>query len=397
WVIGFRGNGDHPFWYTFKDAPASMKQRGEIINTMMQQQREIVKQVARDTALEFRTIFYDELSDLLARGFIEPPADTNFIWTYVAARRDHYPNEDVQQLDKNKNYRLGYYFNYQFTSTGSHLAAGEGPWKMEKNYRFIAGKTNRPLAFSVVNAGNLREFLMELSANAVMMWDMKSFSSDAFLLKYSEQYFGRKQAREVAKLYKTYYDAYWQQRKPDLEGFDRQYIFQDLRYKRAIAELAENFLKLPRNQNPLTDIAAEQLKGRTYRLIPQDNHASDQVSAIIYGTTASAKKFLQVKNKAEAMVLKIPVAQRTFFKDNLLQPANYMYYLNESLLQLANGYQESNQQQKKRYVTKARKALQQAQQALQSTATGNFRDWYQGDRVFGFKEVFKLLDRISAK
>jgi len=39
WVIGFRANGDHPFWYTFKDGPASMKDRGEVISQMMERQR----------------------------------------------------------------------------------------------------------------------------------------------------------------------------------------------------------------------------------------------------------------------------------------------------------------------------------------------------------------------
>ena len=70
---------------------------------------------------------------------------------------------------------LGYYFNYQFTSTGSHLAAAEGPWKMEQNLRYVAAKSDKPLVFSVVNAGNIREYVMELSANAAMLWDFKAY------------------------------------------------------------------------------------------------------------------------------------------------------------------------------------------------------------------------------
>lgn len=395
WVIGFRGNGDHPFWYTFKDAPASMEERGAVINSMMQLQRQIVQEVTGDADPEFRTIFYDELSDLLAKGFIEPPADPRFIRTYVAARRDHYPNEDVQQLDKQKNYRLGYYFNCQFTSTGSHLAAGEGPWKMEQNYRYIAGKTHQPLAFSVVNAGNIREFVMELSANAAMMWNPDTYTTDAFLIQYCRQYFGVANAGAIAALYRSYYNAYWQQRHADLKEMNRQYIFQDLRYKRAITELAHQYHKGPGQLNPLTDIGAEQFKGRTYRIVPEDNNARDQVGAIITGTAASAKKFLGVKTSAAALMKKLDASHRTFFRDNLLQPASYMYYLNESLLQLARGYKETDIRRKKIYAARAIGALRDAEQALQATATGDFADWYRTDRVFGFREVLKLLEPLA--
>lgn len=69
--------------------------------------------------------------------------------------------------------------NFQFTSTGAHLAAAEGPWKMEFNFRYV--NSRRSLALSVVNAGNLREFVMELSANASMMWDMVTYDTDEFL------------------------------------------------------------------------------------------------------------------------------------------------------------------------------------------------------------------------
>ncbi|GEP96596.1 glycosyl hydrolase 115 family protein [Chitinophaga cymbidii] len=391
WVIGFRGNGDHPFWFTFNDAPSSMKERGAVISRMMARQREIVLEVTGDPATQFRTIFYDELSDLLAEGYIHPPADTSFIWTYVAARRDHYPNEDIRQLDKSRNFHLGYYFNYQFTSTGSHLAAGEGPWKMEKNYRYVAGKTNRPLAFSVVNAGNLREFVMELSANAAMMWDFSSYRSDAFLEDFCRQYFGKRHAPKAARLYKAYYHAYWNQRRPELEGFDRQFVFQDLRYRRAIFELAKAFNN-DFDPNPLTDIPAEQVKGRTYRIIPEDNNAATQVDAVITGTTKSAAAFRAVANAADVLYRRMDADKRMFFSDNLRQPAQYMYYLNESLLLLCKAYKSHDAA----LVEQSVAALQHAEKALHVTAHGRFLDWYDGDRVFGFKGLYKALGSIRA-
>lgn len=393
WVLGFRGNGDHPFWYSFKDAPESMKERGEIISKMMEKQRQIILEVTKDSKTPMRTIFYDELSDLLAKGFITPPADSDFIRTYVAARRDHFPNLDIQQLDRRKNATLGYYFNYQFTSTGSHLAAAEGPWKMEHNFRYVAGKSNKPIAFSVVNAGNLREHLMELSANAAMMWDIQNFSSEKFISEYCKAYYGQKHGKEISELYARYYDAYWMQRKSDFPGMKRQYIFQDLRYNKALKDLINAFNK-PFNTNPLPDIPAEQVKGRTYNIVPADNNAATVLDALISGTEGSSKSFYKVAQDAEEIYLHLAEDNRPFFSDNIRQPAWYMYHLNRSLLSLALGYKETGKTERRRLVKESLDELHEARNALKITEHSRFDNWYAGDRVFGFNSLFEKLEML---
>ncbi|MDT0642790.1 glycosyl hydrolase 115 family protein [Zunongwangia sp. F363] len=395
WVVGFRGSGDHPFWYTFKDAPESMTARGEIIDKMTKRQHDIVLEVTENPDTQFRTIFYNELSDLLAQGYIHPLNDPTLIRTYVATRRDHYPNNDIQQLDDNSDARLGYYFNYQFNSTGSHLAAGEGPWKMEKNYRYVAEKSNKPLAYSVVNAGNIREYVMELSANAAMMWDFDSYSTDSFLKDFSTKYFGEEQASEIAKLYSDYYNSYWKSKEADFENFDRQYIFLDLRYRRAIQDIAKKFNDGYKS-NPLEDLSNEQVKGRTYRIEPEDNGADSQIGAIITGTKKAADEFLKVAHDADAIYKNLPNDKQPFFNDNLRAPAYFMYYLNQCLLHLSQAYQmdDSNPDQKK-LVNNTIEDLENAKETLKTTEHGVFLRWYEGDRVFGFDRVFRSLNDIN--
>ena len=80
--------------------------------------------------------------------------------------------------------------NFQFSSTGPHVAPAESPWKMEFNYRYVNKKS--PLYFSVVNMGNMREFLLEISAHAAMLWDYDSYDTDRFMEAYCAQYFGEK-------------------------------------------------------------------------------------------------------------------------------------------------------------------------------------------------------------
>jgi hypothetical protein len=97
------------------------------------------------------------------------------IWTFVAGRRDHYPYDDLVNFSPSEGVKLGYYMNFNFASTGAHVAPAESPWKMEFNYRYVNDKA--PLFFSVVNVGNFREFVLELSANAKFLWDCDAYDS----------------------------------------------------------------------------------------------------------------------------------------------------------------------------------------------------------------------------
>jgi hypothetical protein len=145
WTIVFRGAGDIPFWQTFKDAPADTAARAQIISDMLRTQVAIVKEITGNPAPDMRTTLYNEGSTMFAAGLLRPPAEPTLIWNFVAARRDHFPAEDVRNFKAPPDRLIGYYLNFQFTSSGSHLAAAEGPWKMAANYRIVDG-TGAPAA-----------------------------------------------------------------------------------------------------------------------------------------------------------------------------------------------------------------------------------------------------------
>ena len=176
---------------------------------------------------------------------------------------------------------------------------------MEDNYRYVESKG--PLTFSVVNAGNVREFLMEMAANAAMMWNSDTYDTDNFLLSYCKQYFGEEHAQEIADLYHDFYYSYWCQKKSDFPGgFDRQYIFQDLRHERAIKQINDKWNSY--TANPLTDIGYESIPGRSFRI-----EGSHQVDSIIVGTAREMVAFADVASRCDAISGQIPEAQRTFF------------------------------------------------------------------------------------
>lgn len=393
WTLVFRGSRDIPFWETFQDAPVETADRARVINEMLQAQAALVKEVTGDPAPNMRTTFYNEGTTLLAAGLLHPPAEPTLMWNFVAARRDHFPPEDLRRLKAPPDRLIAYYLNFQFTSTGSHLAPAEGPWKMAANYRIVDGTGAQPLAFTVVNAGNNREHLTELSANAAMMWRFKEFDADTFLQRFCARYFGAAQAADLARLYRDYYLAYWPQKQPDIPGFDRQYIFQDMRYARAaemlLKDMAANVNRSnPLEGHPLDDPSKGSVGYFRVELQPGD---SNQIDALLRGTAESGRKFAAVVARANAL-LPSTGSGRIFFNDNLVVRAKIMMALNTLLHEATLAYQAHGARKVRRqHLQAAITAADAVKAAFDETRHGAFGEWYESDQKFGLKTLRAAL------
>jgi hypothetical protein len=389
WQLGFRGSRDIPFWETFADAPEGDAARAAMIQSMLERQVKLVREVTRDPAPVMRATFYNENSDFVAAKLLKPPTDPGLIWVFVAARRDHFPAADVMEIPIPDGAPVGYYLNFQFTSSGAHLASAEGPWKMEQNHRTVRTATGRPLTFSVVNAGNIREFLLELSSSSAMMWDFEGFNASDFVLRFCNQYFGPA-GPEAAKLYWRFYESYWQQRKPDLLGFHRQYLFQDLRYARALEQLLPLTGK-PYSPNPLADRALDK-GGRYFRIVPQDSGAESQLDAILAGTSVAIEKLERIVKDADALVVKLSEKDRVFFNDQLRVQAMFMLETNRTLRSVVLSLQaKENREQAKARLSDAQASAARMRTVLSEAEHGVFQGWYDADRVFGIAKIQKHI------
>ena len=397
WTVAFRGRVDQPFWSVFDDAPKGDKERAEVINKMLLTQLDIIKEVTGNPNPYVRITFYDEIASLMAAGYLKPPEGENMIWTYVAARRDPYPYDDLVNFNSEKPVKLGYYMNFGFASTGPHVAPAEGPWKMEFNYRYINNKS--PLYFSVVNVGNFREFVLELSANAKMLWDYDPYSTEEFMLDYCTQYFGAKHAKQVAQLYKDYYNAYWLPKAGEFQGMERQFIFQDLRYARAFDHIYRVFYSSGEklNMNPLREIGYESVPGRTFRIDCEFNRSENQVDAILYGMKETIPQFESVADRCSKMMLVLDSDKQTFFNDNLRIYSYYMSYLSKTLYHYVYAYK--NQAKKDVLIKNLESAHDEAVQAKKYIYEGQhgiFSTWYSNaDPLTRTFQIDSLIHKIS--
>ena len=385
WQVAFRGKTDQPFWSVFTDAPSTDAERAAVINRMVKEQYDMICQSTGDDNPFVRMTFYDEISSLLAAGHLQPPTATNMLWTFVAGRRDHYPYDDLVNWTNTNNVKLGYYMNLQFYSTGAHLAPAEGPWKMEDNYRYVMSKG--PLTFSVVNAGNVREFLMEMSANAAMMWNSPGYNTNDFMRQFCAQYFGEEHADEAAQLYHDYYYAYWNPKKSDFPGgFDRQYVFQDLRHSQVIKQIDKtwNTFKV----NPFTEIGYESVPGRTFRI-----EGRNPVDSVLAGMSREMVAFGDVARRCEALQSQIPSAKAQFFYDHLSAYAHYMEQLSTAVYHYVYAYKNKDDDRYGHLKT-AYEAMKAAKAALTASEHGVFDHWYDTDDKF---EMDARIEAIRAR
>ena len=288
WEVGFRGDGDHSFATAFPDAPPDAAGRARIISDMVKRQIALVRAHHGDGPLRMRTVIYNESSDYLAAGLLELPKDPELMWNYVGARRDHFPAADIRRGDLRPTQPYGYYLNLQFTSTGAHLAQAEGPWKLARNYEIVAAASPRPLDLWVVNAGNFREFVQELSAHASLARAPDGWDADKFLNAWCAQYFGARKASAATAVIRAYYNSFWTQRAPDLSNFPRQYIFQDMRVARACEDLLDNWTK------PFKSVALDDRNMGYYRIDPAREKTDDQLTAVTRGLGRSIDQLVSV-------------------------------------------------------------------------------------------------------
>ncbi len=381
WPIAFRGSGDVAFWErdNFED-PGTDELRAEVIEEMLREQVDLLKAVTGDNHPPMRITLYNEKSDFMARGLLELPREPSLIYNFVAARRDHFPPPDLMGFDFSEAPLTGYYFNFQFVSTGSFIAQGEGPWKMERNFRKVKSLSPAGVTLSVVNAGNVREHVMELASNAAMMWDFDAYDSDRFLERFGSTYFGDEAAGAIAGLYRDFYDAYWEQREPDLEDFPRQYLFQDLRLHRAMRILIPKLKEREADLNPFWG-------GDWFRIDPAATGADTEVEALILGMRESVEQLEHVTRRADALLERLPEARKMFFNDNLRVQAYFLKHASEVVYHLGRAMLDlSEDREIAPEIEQADRAIIRMIDILSETEHGDFTDWYAPRTHFHFHE-----------
>lgn len=209
WTLGFRGQGDCPFWSNDTsgrfDTP---KKRGKLISDVIALQRQLVLKYVETPV--FCTNLYGEIMELyeeghicLADDIIKIRADNGY-GKMVTRRRDNHTAR-VPSLPRSPEVHGGIYYHVSFYD----LQAANHITMLPNSVDFVDSELSKVIEknavdYWIINCSNVRPHVYYLDALR-KKWYGQKLSDDAHSAEFADAYFDGKKA--VAELYRDYHKA----------------------------------------------------------------------------------------------------------------------------------------------------------------------------------------------
>ncbi len=209
WCLGFRGQGDCPFWNSDTsgrfDTP---KKRGRLISDVIELQRQLVLKYVDNPV--FCTNLYGEIMELYEEGHINLADDIikisadNGYGKMVTRRRDNHTVR-IASLPKEPEKHGGIYYHVSFYD----LQAANHITMLPNSVAFVdreltAVIEKNAVDYWIINCSNVRPHVYFLDA-VRKKWYGQTLSDDLHSMEFSEHYFGGN--KEIAGLYRDYHKA----------------------------------------------------------------------------------------------------------------------------------------------------------------------------------------------
>lgn len=211
WNLGFRGQGDRPFW---DDDPAyaTGEARGELVSSLIKIQYDMVKKAYPEAVC--CTNLYGETMELYNDGYLELPEDVIKIWAdngygKMVTRRQGNHNPRVSALPKargGQNGSHGIYYHVSFYD----LQAANHITMLQNSADFVRTELKQVLGLGmddywIVNCSNIKPhvYFLDLIAS---MWRDSDVDVAEHRRRYAALYYGESFADLVAESIREYSD-----------------------------------------------------------------------------------------------------------------------------------------------------------------------------------------------
>ncbi len=202
WNLGFRGQGDCPFWVTdllYETDEA----RGKLLSSLIRMQYDLVKK--EDPQAPCCTNLYGEMMELYQKGCLELPEDVIKIWAdngygKMVSRRQNNHNPRVPALPEagNRDHN-GIYYHVSFydLQAANHITMLPNP------PAFVLRELSEVLDrngkdFWIINCSNIKPHVYFLDLTA-KLWRTGGVEAEAHRKEYAARYYGLENAESVAQ------------------------------------------------------------------------------------------------------------------------------------------------------------------------------------------------------
>ena len=209
WNLGFRGQGDTPFWENDSryDTP---EKRGKLISSIMKEQYELVEKYVDNPV--FGTNLYGETMELYQQGFIRLPENVIMIWAdngygKMVSRRqgNHNPRVTALPGEMLRDRRHGVYYHVSFYD----LQAANVLTMLPNSMAFVKKELGNAYDCGIrtlwlVNCSNIKPHVYPLDFIA-SLWNCLETEPEEHLERYIRQYYGSISAGEMKECFLDYF------------------------------------------------------------------------------------------------------------------------------------------------------------------------------------------------
>lgn len=387
WNLGFRGQGDHPFW---EDDPSydTPQARGKLMGDLIRVQYEMVKEELPDAIC--CTNLYGETMELYKEGLLDLPDDVIKIWAdngfgKMVSRRQWNHNPRIPALpERGTTGSHGIYYHVSFydLQAANHITALQNsPEFVKRELQTVQDCGCRD--YWIINCSNVKPHVYYLDFIS-RMWKTGDIDIEAHRVEYGGTYYGEENAKLIAQCLKAYHESAVLYGPNEDDHAGEQYATHVGRW------LVSHFMKYgdTRVEDMTWMSDAETLRGQveTYYDVCREG-------ALNYG------KYLDVCMAADARMIGIEVtgtenADRRLFRDSFILQGRIHHncfqgalWLCESLLEAIDG----NYKKAFYLAGKAREAYLLADRSMREREHGKWNGFYANECLTDIKQSAWVL------
>lgn len=392
WNLGFRGQGDYPFW---ENDPRyqTEESRGELMGRLIRMQYDMVKKEIPDAVCS--TNLYGETMELYKKGFLELPEDVIKIWAdngfgKMVTRRQENHNPRIYSLPEGerKQGQHGIYYHVSFYD----LQAANHMTMLPNSVEFVKKELTEVLKhgaddFWIINCSNIKPHVYYLDFIAQMWRD-----GDVDVEKHRRDYV------------RTYYEA---------AGADSA----DTDEKECLRLIGECLRKYPEYAlaygSHEDEHAGEQFSNHVARILISQYMKNSSVKAkeLLWATNAdtlegqvswyeelcysAVKGYEEYLGYCEATACELTGRTKVLFEDSILLQVKIHYHCFEGAYRAARAIRKAmaEEYQKAFYEAgKSRTAYLDADRAMREREHGKWHGFYENECLADMKQSAWVME-----
>lgn len=381
WTLGFRGQGDCPFWSSDSSGLFNTpEKRGRLISDIIGKQSELVRKYVKNPILA--TNLYGEVTELYEKGYISLDDDIIKIsadngYGKMVSRRRGIESGRVSSMPTHPINHGGIYYHVSFydLQAANHITIFPG------SVDFVNRELDGVLEMNmtdcwIINCSNVRPHVYFLDAIREK-WFGRSISDEEHSREFADAYFGG--SEEIARAYSDYHDAM-------------------IRYGDEEDELAgEQFYT--ENVRVLTHAIINGNEGGVSELkwLTGDCRTGEQVERF----TGLCRDNLDNISRFYSRCLRVSASlcgnAKTLFDATLLMQTAIHYYCTRGVVAFGDGYREYERGEMKNAFVRfgdSAEEFRAAEKAMRGSEYGVWRNFYQNDCFADIKHTSYMAEKL---